>query len=63
MKIPCFHCGYFWLVCVCVCIYVCLCVCVCVCMCCDTTQSCENSVFSLRLFLAYVSVCDMTGVM
>ena len=52
VKIPRFRCGYFRLVCVCVC--VCVCLCVCLCMCRDATQSCENSVFSLRLSPAYM---------
>ena len=41
----------------CVCVPVYVCICVCLCMCRDATQSCENSMFSLRLFPAYVSVC------
>ena len=48
VKIPHFRCGYFQLVCVCVCMYV---------MRCTTRQSCENSMLSLRLFLAYMCVC------
>ena len=38
VKIPCFHCGYFWLMCLCV----------------TQQESCENSVFSLWLSPAYM---------
>ena len=41
-KIPCFCCGYFWLMCVCNA---------------TRQESCENSAFSLRLFPACMCVC------
>ena len=56
--------GVMWKFCIFVVAISSLCVCVCVCMCvcmyvmrCTTRQSCENSMLSLRLFLAYMCVC------
>ena len=52
VKILHFCCGYFQLV------YVCICMCVCMYVLRHTMrQSCENSVLSLWLFLAYMCVC------